>query len=732
MISPKFETVVIENLTPLVDGGRYPIKRAVGEDLTIEADIFMAGHDVVSAMLKWRKAGNEIGAANASTNLSASSIGSGKASKSGKSARAGKSAAAKSALTTAVASSEISPRLQSSTRWHETPMQPITPHGNDRWRGTLSLFENAIYEYTIESWIDAFRSWQHEFKKKFEGGVQNLTSETVEGAHILQAAAARAEGAGEIADAERLREIAQKIESSEPRQVSEIGHWSELEGLMAAWPDRTQSTEFRLSGGGYPLANVDRERAVFAAWYEFFPRSAEGKENAGSTFRDCLPRVDDAKAMGFDVIYFPPIHPIGETARKGRNNSVTSQPGEPGVPYAIGNFRVGVNGGGHKDIEPALGDFADFDWLISELEKRGMELALDFAINCSPDHPYVKNHPEWFFKRPDGTIKYAENPPKKYEDVYPLNFFCADWHALWDELTSIILFWAEKKVRIFRVDNPHTKPIKFWEYLIAKVREKYPDTIFLSEAFTRPKMMKVLAKAGFQQSYTYFTWRNFKQELTDYFTELTQTEMKDYFCGNLWPNTPDILPFFLQQGGRPAFVIRAILAATLSSVYGIYSGFELCENAALPNREEYLDSEKYQFKGRDWNAPGNIKDLITRINRIRRENRALHEYSNLRFFTAENENVLFYGKMTESRDNIVLVVVNLDPYQAHDSYIEVPVELFGFLEGDAYQVHDLLWDERYLWRGSRNFVRLDPQKKPAHIFRIRRWVSREQNFDYYM
>ncbi len=667
-MTPKFSTVVIENFTPLLDGGRYPIKRSTGEDLTVEADIFMAGHDIVSALFKWRKAG--------------------------------------------------------AARWNETAMLPI-PNGQDRHVATCTFFENALHELTIEAWIDAFRSWQHEFRKKFQGGLIDLKSETIEGAHLIQSAAERAAG---TPDAARLIEIAKKIEESAPSQVDQISHWSELEGLMAAWPDRSQSTEYE----PFPRVEVDRERAVFAAWYEFFPRSAEGRADKASTFRDCLPRIEDAKAMGFDVIYFPPIHPIGETARKGRNNSVKCEPGEPGVPYAIGNYRVGINGGGHKDIEPALGTFKDFDWLIKELDKRGMELALDFAINCSPDHPYVRDHPEWFFKRPDGTIKYAENPPKKYEDVYPLNFFCENWLELWEELTSVVMFWAEKKVRTFRVDNPHTKPVAFWEYLIGKVREKFPDTIFLSEAFTRPKMMRQLAKAGFQQSYTYFTWRNFKHEIEEYFTELTQTEMVEYFRGNLFPNTPDILPHFLQQGGRPAFLIRAVLAATLSSVYGIYSGFELCENAALPNKEEYLDSEKYQLKVRDWNAPGNIKDFITRINRIRRENRALHEYANLRFYNADNDNVLFYGKMTESRDNLILVVVNLDPYQAHDSFIHIPVEEFGWLEGDTYQVHDLLSDERYLWRGSRNFVALNPQQKPAHIFRIRRWVSREQDFDYYL
>ena len=381
---------------------------------------------------------------------------------------------------------------------------------------------------------------------------------------------------------------------------------------------------------------------------------------------------------------------------------------------------------------PELGTFKDLEWLIGELHQRDMELAIDFAINSSPDHPYVIEHPEWFYKRPDGSIKYAENPPKKYEDVYPLNFHNENWEALWQELTDVILFWCSKKVRIFRVDNPHTKPVAFWEFLIGKVRASYPDAIFLSEAFTRPKMMKVLGKAGFQQSYTYFTWRNSKHELTEYFTELTQSDMRDYFRGNLFTNTPDILPVYLQHGGRPAFMIRSVLAATLSTVYGIYSGFELCENAALPEREEYLDSEKYQFKGRDWNAPGNIKDLVTKLNKIRHENRALHEYDNLKFYNAESEHILFYGKMTPARDNIILVAVNLDPYQTHTAHLHVPVDEFGFSEEDTYQVHDLITDQRYLWQGSRNYIELNPHTQPAHILRIRRWVSREQDYDYYL
>lgn len=686
-------TVVIENFSPAVNAGAYPVKRAIGEDLTVEADIFKDGHDVTSALLKWRKLGEE--------------------------------------------------------RWHETPMLPI-PNGNDRWIGTFSLFENTTYEYTVEAWGDTFRSWQHEFTTKVRAGLTELTSETLEGAKFIDKAAALADSRGQRDDAERLRVFAEKVRSSAPEQVDAIAHHGELEGLMAAYADRSESTELTVSPDDvqalvdapesaaasvpkrYPRVTVDRPRALFSQWYEFFPRNAEGRGDRGSTFRDCLPRIDDAKAMGFDVIYFPPIHPIGISARKGRNNSVTCQPGEPGVPYAIGNRHQGCpNGGGHKDVAPELGTLEDFDWLVGEIRSRGMELALDFAINCSPDHPYVHDHPDWFYQRPDGTIKYAENPPKKYQDVYPLNFHNADWRNLWQEMAEIILFWSRRGVRIFRVDNPHTKPVAFWEYLIGKVNAEFPDVIFLSEAFTRPKMMKVLAKVGFTHSYTYFTWRNTKQELTEYFTELTQTEMKEYFRANLWPNTPDILPFFLQHGGRGAFLIRAVLATTLSPIYGIYSGFELCENAALPNREEYYDSEKYQWKERDWNAPGNIKDVITRLNRIRRENRALQQYDNLRFHPADNDQVLFYIKSTKARDNIIMVVVNLDPWKTHDAFIQVPVKEFGWLESDTYQVHDLLSDERYLWNGSRNFVRLDGTHKPAHVFRIRRWVSREQDFDYY-
>ncbi len=644
-----FSSVVIENLQPLIDGGRYPIKRIIGEDLVVEADIFKDGHDVVAAILKWRVLGKRV--------------------------------------------------------WRETPMNFVD---NDRWRGVCTLYDDDIHEYTVEAWTDTFRSWQAEFTKKFEAGISDLRSEALEGAALVEAAAGRAR---DRADRKRLQEFSRQIPTSANSEIYAIAQSGELEVLMATYPDHSAATQY----DPVPRVVVDRAAALIGAWYEFFPRSAEGRGDRGSTFRNSLRRLDDIKAMGFDVIYFPPIHPIGHTNRKGRNNSVTCEPGDPGVPWAIGS-----EAGGHKAVEPSLGTLEDFDWLQKEVRKRGMEIALDFAINCSPDHPYVKEHPDWFYKRPDGTIKYAENPPKKYEDIYPLNFRCENWRELWAEMKSIVLFWAERGVRIFRVDNPHTKPVAFWEYLITGVREKYPDTIFLSEAFTRPKMMKALAKAGFNQSYTYFTWRNSKHELIEYFTELTQTEMSEYFRPNLWTNTPDILPFVLQEGGRPAFMIRVALAATLSPLYGIYSGYELCENEALPGREEYLDSEKYQYKERDWNAPGNIKDWISRLNKIRNENRALQFYTNLRFHGADNEAILFYSKMTAARDNIILVVVNLDPHRKQNSFVYVPLESFGQMEGDSYQVQDLLSGATYTWRGRRNYVELDPNIQPAHIFLVRR------------
>jgi starch synthase (maltosyl-transferring) len=655
-----FTTVQVEKITPVINGGRFPLKRVPGEELVVEADIYKDGHDVLSAVLKWRKVGAAV--------------------------------------------------------WNETRMRPLD---NKRWRGSCVFYENAMHEYTIEAWPENFLTWRIEYQKKHQGGVQELHSEKLEGAGFIERAAKRAHFQE---DKERLMEFARQIRELENDAVHKLVDEPTLSSLVTAWPNRSLSTVYK----PYLRVFVDRPTACLGAWYEFFPRSAGGHADRGSTFRECVERVDDAKRMGFDVIYFPPIHPIGETNRKGPNNSVTSQPGDPGVPYAIGNYRQGVNGGGHKDVDPNLGTLEDFEWLVSEIRKRGMEVALDFAINCSPDHPYVREHPDWFYYRPDGTLKYAENPPKKYEDVHPLNFNSKDWQGIWEEMRDLFLFWAERGVRIFRVDNPHTKPVAFWEWLIAEIRETYPDVIFLSEAFTHPKMMKMLAKVGYSQSYTYFTWRNTKWELTDYLTELTQSHMAEYYRGNLFTNTPDILPTFLQTGGRPAHMIRAVLAATCSPIYGIYSGFELCENTPVrQGKEEYLNSEKYQYVARDWNAPGNIKPLISRLNQIRHEHRALQQYRNLRFLETNNENIICYSKITQAQDDILIIVINLDPHTRHDAMIEIPVTEVGLNPWESYQAHDLLTDEKWTWQGERNYVVLDPtQENPrvAHVFAIRRFL----------
>ena len=650
----RLPTLVIENMEPCIDGGRYPVKRIVGQELNVSADVSTVGNHQLSALLKWRK----------------------------------------------IAKPD----------WHQTPMAQTE---NDRWEATCLFIENAQHEYTIEAWEDAFKSWQVEYAKKYGAGNLDLRTELDEGSILAENAAARATLKQ---DKERLLSFSKQLKNADAHFGAQLAKNPELSGLMAAWPDLSLSIEFQ----PYLRVIVDRPQALFAAWYEFFPRSAEGKGNSGSKFRDCIPRIEDAKAMGFDVIYFPPIHPIGFTARKGKNNSVTCEPGDPGVPYAVGN-----KFGGHKAVEPELGTLDDFDWLVGEIKARGMEVALDFVINCSPDHPYVEEHPEWFFHRPDGTIKYAENPPKKYEDVYPLNFQNPDWRGLWEEMKDVVLFWVGHRVRIFRVDNPHTKPNAFWEWLISEIQKDYPEVIFLAEAFTRPEMMKSLSQLGFTQSYTYFTWRNTKREITEYLTELTQTEMRYYFRANFFPNTPDILPTFLQTGGHPAFLIRAVLAATLSTAYGIYSGFELCENVPVPGQEEYLNSEKYQFKQRDWDAPGNIKNYLTKLNRIRRQSRALREYENLRFQTVENEQIIFYSKATEALDSTILVLVNLDPYNTQSGFAYVPLESFAINDGDPFQVEDLLTGEKFIWRGRRNFVMLDPHSRPAHIFRLRRLIAKD-------
>ncbi|MDD2706878.1 MAG: alpha-1,4-glucan--maltose-1-phosphate maltosyltransferase [Verrucomicrobiae bacterium] len=607
-------------------------------------------------------------------------------------------------------------RKKGSQKWNRARMTLVN---NDLWKGEFQVGENTRYEYTVEACPCVFRSWQHEIRKKHQAG-QDLKSELLEGRNLIRAAAQRAT-AKAVRDA--LEKLAKKLGAA-PNQAAavELAVSPESTDRMDCAPDRSLATQYER----ILEVVVDRTCARFAAWYEMFPRSQGKTAGKSGTFKDCEEHLPAIKAMGFDVIYFPPIHPIGKTHRKGPNNTLVAGPNDPGSCYAIGSGE-----GGHKAVEPSLGTLRDFDRLVKKCRELDMEIALDFAINCSPDHPYVREHPEWFNHRPDGTIKYAENPPKKYQDIYPLNFHCENYMDLWKEMQSIIEFWISHGVKIFRVDNPHTKPVAFWEWLIGNIQKKNPEVLFLAEAFTRPKMMRALAKAGFTQSYTYFTWRNSKPELTEYLIELTQGPMKEYFRGNFFANTPDILHAFLQEGGRPAFKIRATLASTLSPVYGIYSGFELCENKAIPGTEEYLHSEKYEIKVRDWNCAGHIKDYITRLNHIRRENPALQEYDNLRFYRADHDNILFYGKAAPDKSNLILVAVSLNPYQITDGFVWAPIGEYGIRDDEAYQAHDLLTGHRYLWRGSRNYVRFDPRNEIAHIFRICRWRKRENDFDYY-
>jgi starch synthase (maltosyl-transferring) len=447
-----------------------------------------------------------------------------------------------------------------------------------------------------------------------------------------------------------------------------------------------------------------------------FHRSQGTIPGKSATFRDCERRLADIEQMGFDVVYLPPIHPIGRTNRRGKNNSPDPEEGEPGSPWAIGGEE-----GGHDSVHPDLGTMEDFEQFLETARKMNMEVAMDLAFQCSPDHPYVKTHPEWFFHRSDGTIRYAENPPKKYFDIYPLNFAFDDWKALWSEALRVVLFWVEKGVRTFRVDNPHTKPMGFWEWLILQVKEKHPEVIFLAEAFTRPKLMKRLAKLGFDQSYTYFAWKNTKRELTEFLTEFVTSDINEYYRGNFFTNTPDILTEYLQKGGIPAFRIRVVLAATLSSLYGIYNGYEICENRAVaPGSEEYLDSEKYQYKVWDWERPGNIRPYIAKLNSIRRTNPALQLTRNLRLLKTNNENVIFYGKWTLDKSNIILVAVNLDPFHVHESTVFVPINELGIEPSQTYSVRDLMTDREYLWKGEPNYVKLDPDDEPAHVFLLRK------------
>ncbi len=642
-----YENIVIEDVYPELDCGRYPVKREVGDRLEVWADIFKEGHDRVSAALKYRERGAK--------------------------------------------------------GWSEAPM---VLYENDRWTASFPLTKNTRYEYTIEAWPDHFGTWREEVEKKVEAG-QNVELELIEGRQLIKEAAARSKD-------ERLRGILEDLDGMDYEERLALLRSPETHEVMDLHPDRSRSTTY----GRTLEVVVDRVEARYGAWYEMFPRSQGTVPGKSATFKDAERRLDELADLGFDVIYLTPIHPIGYTHRKGKNNALHAGPDDPGSPYAIGS-----EAGGHKAVHPELGTLEDFRHFVGVCRERGMEVALDIAIQCSPDHPYIKEHPEWFEFRPDGSIRYAENPPKKYEDIVNVNFYCENWKELWEELKSILFFWVEQGVRAFRVDNPHTKPFAFWEWVIAEVQEEHPEVIFLSEAFTRPKVMRNLAKLGFTQSYTYFTWRNTKQELTDYLTELTQDWPKEYMRPNFFANTHDILPHILQFGGRPAFIMRLVLAATLSPAYGIYSGYELCENT--PRGEKgttvyYQDSEVYEYKVWDWDRPGNIKGYVRRINEIRRENPALQELTNLAFHHADDDNVLFYGKMLG--DNAIFVVVNLDPHNIHETNVYFPLDALGIRDDEWYVVEELLTRTEYPSRGWGRYVRLDPNTNPAEIYRVRRSV----------
>jgi len=644
-------TVVISDIRPAVDGGRSPSKAIAGDVFRISADVFKDGHDLLAARLRWR----------------------------------------------AVAEPELP--------WKDATMVPLE---NDRWAGEITFEKPGLHEFAIEAWGDRFASWADAFEKKFEAKDEEIPLVLEEGALIIDQSARLATQALDKDTATQLQSIAEAIRSLPADKTTDLVLSDDLRYIMDLFPDRELSTFTE----ALPVI-VEPVCARFSSWYEFFPRNAKGVQDQHTGFRDCLPRLDQAKEMGFDIIYLPPIHPIGEANRKGKNNATTTEPGDFGSPWAIGG-----KAGGHRHIEPLLGDFQDFGWFVREAEKRGLKIALDFALNCSPDHPYVKEHPDWFNVRPDGSIMYAENPPKKYQDIYPLDFHCKDWRNLWDEIIDLVRFWCGKGVSVFRVDNPHTKPVALWAELITTIKKEFPETIFLSEAFTRPRMMEALAKAGFTQSYTYFTWRTTKQELTDYATELTQTDMKDYFMGNFWPNTPDILAEHLWNAPPAMFKIRAALAATLSSNWGMYAGFEYCENKPFGNgKEEYLDSEKYEVCERDWDAPG-IRAFITELNRARRENPALQYYDNLEFYPCANDQILCYGKSTPDNSNRIVVAISLDAQGSQEGTITLPLEELGIDPNRPFVARDLMHGDSYTWQGADNYVALSPGGRLLHLFRL--------------
>jgi starch synthase (maltosyl-transferring) len=653
--------VAIEGIAPSVDGGRFAVKRIVGDRVDVEADCFADGHDAIGARVLWRR--------------------------------------------------------EEEAQWREAPMQCL---GNDRWRGSFVVDSIGRYRYTVTAWVDHFLSWRQDFARRVDP--EDIRIAALAGADLIKGAAARASGP----DAQRLRDWAARLlAGGDPAALKSLGLDQALFEVAARYPDRSLAFVYPVE---FALV-ADPQRAAFSTWYELFPRSTSRTPGAHGTFRDVEARLPYVAELGFDVLYLPPIHPIGREKRKGSNNSLSPAPEDVGSPWAIGAAE-----GGHKTIHPQLGTLDDFRRLVARAREYGIEIALDIAFQCAPDHPYVKEHPEWFRWRPDGTVQYAENPPKKYQDIYPFDFETSSWRALWEELASVFEFWMAQGIRIFRIDNPHTKPFAFWEWVIERLKRRDPETVFLSEAFTRPKVMHRLAKLGFTQSYTYFAWRNTKSEIIEYFTELTQGPGREYLRPNVWPNTPDILTEYLQFGGRPAFMARLVLAATLAANYGIYGpAFELMESQPRePGSEEYLDSEKYQIRTWDLERADSLREFIARVNKVRRENRALQSDRSLRFFQVDNEHILCYAKSTPDLDNVIVTVVNVDPYHAQSGWVELDLAALGVDETSPYQMHELLTGARYLWHGARNYVSLDVTRSPAQIFRLRRKVRTERDFDYFL
>jgi starch synthase (maltosyl-transferring) len=607
-------------------------------------------------------------------------------------------------------------RREEETSWYELPMAPL---GNDRWRAHFVVTVPGRYRYTIEALVDSYRTWRHDLRRRVDAG-QDIDIDLQIGAALIDDAARRAQGT----DVSHLQILAAILRNGADREGAIAAAFdAQQTELVLRYADRRFATRYARD----LRVTVDRERARFSSWYELFPRSCSPVPGRHGTLRDVQAMLPDIAAMGFDVLYLPPIHPIGRTFRKGRNNAVAAEPGDVGSPWAIGAAE-----GGHTAVHPDLGTVDDLRALVQTARVHGIDIALDIAFQCAPDHPYVIEHPEWFRARPDGTIQYAENPPKKYQDIYPFDFETEAWQQLWQELRHVFLFWVEQGVRVFRVDNPHTKALPFWEWVIDQVTARHPDVIFLSEAFTRPRVMERLAKLGFTQSYTYFTWRNSAAELRAYFTELSGPRLREFMRPNIWPNTPDILHEYLQAGGRPAFAVRGTLAATLGASYGIYGpAFELCEHTPRePGSEEYLNSEKYEVRQWDRQAPHSLAGLMTRLNRIRREHPALQRDETLTFHDADNPSLLCYSRVTPDRSDALLIVVNLDPVYRQSGWVSIDLAAFGLTDGETYEVHDLMDHRRFMWQGPRNFVELAPDVAAAHVFAVQRLHS-ERDVDNY-